>query len=79
MKAAIFHAPHEPLTIEEVQIDKPMSREILVRTVANCSSHGRYLQIRESGGRPPSAVCGRSVLYSSRKRGSAARRSALVR
>ena len=39
MKAAIFHAPHEPLTIEEVDIDAPMSREILVRTVASGVCH----------------------------------------
>ena len=39
MKAAIFHAPHEPLTIEDVQIDAPMSREILVRTVASGVCH----------------------------------------
>ena len=39
MKAAIFHAPHEPLTIEDVEIDAPMAREILVRTVASGVCH----------------------------------------
>jgi S-(hydroxymethyl)glutathione dehydrogenase/alcohol dehydrogenase len=39
MKAAIFHAPHEPLTIEDVDIDAPMAREILVRTVASGVCH----------------------------------------
>jgi S-(hydroxymethyl)glutathione dehydrogenase/alcohol dehydrogenase len=34
MKAAVFRKPHEPLTIEEVEIDKPRGREVLVRTVA---------------------------------------------
>jgi S-(hydroxymethyl)glutathione dehydrogenase / alcohol dehydrogenase len=32
MKAAVFHAPHQPLTIEEVAIERPQSREVLLRT-----------------------------------------------
>lgn len=32
MKAAIFHAPNQPLTIENVEIEKPGPREVLVRT-----------------------------------------------
>ncbi len=39
MKAAIFHAAHEPLTIEDVDIDAPMAREIIVRTVASGVCH----------------------------------------
>jgi len=39
MKAAIFHGPHTPLTIEEVDIAKPMGREVLVRTVASGVCH----------------------------------------
>jgi len=39
MKAAMFHGPHQPLTIEEVDIDKPMGREVLVRTVASGVCH----------------------------------------
>jgi len=39
MKAAIFHGPHADLTVEDVQIDKPQSREILVRTVASGVCH----------------------------------------
>ena len=34
MKAAVFHAVKEPLVIEDIEIDKPMAREIVVRTVA---------------------------------------------
>ncbi len=34
MKAAIFHAVKEPLVIEDIQIDKPMAREIVVKTAA---------------------------------------------
>ncbi len=32
-KAAVMRAAHEPLTIEEIEIDKPARREVLVRTV----------------------------------------------
>ena len=32
MKAAVFHAPNQPLTIEEVAINKPSPREVLLRT-----------------------------------------------
>ena len=32
MKAAVLHAPHQPLTIEEVALAKPNSREVLLRT-----------------------------------------------
>ncbi len=32
MKAAIFHGANQPLTIEDVEIDTPMSREVLVKT-----------------------------------------------
>lgn len=34
MKAAIFREPHQPLVIENVDIDNPKSREVLVRTAA---------------------------------------------
>lgn len=39
MKAAVFHGPHQPLTIEQVELDKPMPREIVVRTVATGVCH----------------------------------------
>ncbi|HVY17573.1 MAG TPA: Zn-dependent alcohol dehydrogenase [Rhodopila sp.] len=32
MRAAVFHEAHQPLTIEEVEIEKPKRREILLRT-----------------------------------------------
>jgi S-(hydroxymethyl)glutathione dehydrogenase/alcohol dehydrogenase len=32
MKTAVFHAPSQPLTIEEVAVEKPKSREVLLRT-----------------------------------------------
>ena len=34
MKAAVLHAPRQPMTIEDVAIDKPRRREVLVRTAA---------------------------------------------
>jgi S-(hydroxymethyl)glutathione dehydrogenase/alcohol dehydrogenase len=34
IKAALFHAPKQPLTIEEIEIDRPQEREVLVRSVA---------------------------------------------
>ncbi|HYB92052.1 MAG TPA: Zn-dependent alcohol dehydrogenase [Candidatus Binataceae bacterium] len=39
MKAAIFHGPHQPLTIEQVELDKPQDHEVLVRTVATGVCH----------------------------------------
>jgi S-(hydroxymethyl)glutathione dehydrogenase/alcohol dehydrogenase len=39
MKAAIFHGPNQPLTIEQVEVDAPRSREVLVRTVASGVCH----------------------------------------
>ena len=39
MKAAVFRAPHEPLTIENVDVDRPIDREILVRTGASGVCH----------------------------------------
>ena len=32
MKAAVLHAPHQPLTIEDVSLEKPKAREVLLRT-----------------------------------------------
>jgi S-(hydroxymethyl)glutathione dehydrogenase / alcohol dehydrogenase len=32
MKAAVLHAPNQPLTIEEVELTKPKNREVLLRT-----------------------------------------------
>ncbi len=39
MQAAIFHAPHEELTIETIDIDEPREHEVLVRTVASGVCH----------------------------------------
>ncbi len=39
MKAAIFHGPNQPLTMEQVEISKPLAHEIIVRTVATGVCH----------------------------------------
>jgi len=39
MKAALFHGPHQPLTIEDVEIDAPGPHEVLVRTAATGVCH----------------------------------------
>jgi S-(hydroxymethyl)glutathione dehydrogenase / alcohol dehydrogenase len=39
MKAAVFRKVHEPLAIETVELDKPRSREVLVRTIATGVCH----------------------------------------
>jgi len=39
MKAAVFRKVHAPLTIESVEIDRPASREVLVRTAATGVCH----------------------------------------
>ena len=46
MKAAVFRSVDEPLTIEEVQIDNPKSREVLIRTAAVgvCHSDLHYME-----------------------------------
>ena len=45
MKAAVFHGPNQPLSIEEVEIDRPLAREVVVRTVASgvCRSDAHYV------------------------------------
>jgi len=35
VKAAVYHAPHQPLRIEQVDIDEPRQGEVLVRTRAS--------------------------------------------
>ena len=39
MKAAIFHGPNQPLKIENVDIDDPKEREVLVKTIASGVCH----------------------------------------
>ena len=39
MKAAVFHGPNQPLTIEQIDVDEPREHEVLVRTVASGVCH----------------------------------------
>ncbi len=39
MKAAVFNGPQQPLTIEEINIDKPMAHEIVVKTKVSGVCH----------------------------------------
>jgi len=52
MMAAVFRKPHEPLTIESVEIDKPWGREVLVRTAATGVCHSD-LHVVDGVGRWP--------------------------
>ena len=52
MSAAVFRKVHEPLTIEQVDIDKPWGREVLVRTVATGVCHSD-LHVVDGNGRFP--------------------------
>ena len=39
MKAAVFRGVGKPLTIENIEIDKPKPQEVVVRTVASGVCH----------------------------------------
>jgi S-(hydroxymethyl)glutathione dehydrogenase / alcohol dehydrogenase len=45
MKGAVFHGPRQPLTVETVDIDRPLEDEVLVRVVASgvCHSDAHYV------------------------------------
>ncbi|GIW07205.1 MAG: alcohol dehydrogenase [Dehalococcoidia bacterium] len=55
MKAAIFRGVNQPLTIEEVEIDRPLPREVVVRTAATgvCHSDLHFIE-----GSYPAAIPG---------------------
>jgi S-(hydroxymethyl)glutathione dehydrogenase / alcohol dehydrogenase len=58
MKAAIFHGPHQPLSIEEIQIDEPRENEVLVRTVATGVCHSDLHFVEGLWPHPAPAVLG---------------------
>ena len=41
-KSAIFYAAHEPIRVEEVELDPPQHRELLVRVAATGACHSDY-------------------------------------
>ena len=58
MKAAVFHAPNQPLTIEDIDIARPGRREVLVRTAFTglCHSDLHFIEGKYPG--PVPAVLG---------------------
>ncbi|MBV8495041.1 MAG: alcohol dehydrogenase catalytic domain-containing protein, partial [Alphaproteobacteria bacterium] len=52
MQAAVFRKVLEPLTIEALDVDKPLGREVLVRTVATGVCHSD-LHVVDGQGRFP--------------------------
>ena len=58
MKAAVFHGAQKPLTIENVDIAKPIEREVLVRTVASGVCHSDLHFIDGFYPFPPPAILG---------------------
>jgi S-(hydroxymethyl)glutathione dehydrogenase/alcohol dehydrogenase len=58
MKAAVFWRAHEPVPIENVEVDKPRGREILVRTVATGVCHSDLHLVDGSVTRPGPILLG---------------------
>ena len=58
MKAAVFHGPGQPLTIEEIEIDEPREHEVLVRTVATGVCHSDLHFVEGLWPHPTPAVLG---------------------
>ena len=48
IEAAVFRKVLQPLTIEAIDIDKPLGREVLVRTVATETPSGRAISLSSS-------------------------------
>ena len=58
MKAAVLHAPNQAMTIEEVSIERPKRREVLVRTAAAGLCHSDLHHINGSYPTPLPVVLG---------------------
>jgi S-(hydroxymethyl)glutathione dehydrogenase/alcohol dehydrogenase len=61
MKAAIMFAPHQDLSIEDVAIDQPIDREVLVRTAASGVCHSDLHYIDGYYTTPTPAILGHEV------------------
>src|SRR5206468_2393649 len=57
-KAAIFSGVNQPLTIEEIEADKPIGKEVLVKTAASGVCHSDLHFIEGLWPFPPPAVLG---------------------
>jgi S-(hydroxymethyl)glutathione dehydrogenase / alcohol dehydrogenase len=58
MKAAVFHGPNRPLSIEQVDIDEPWDHEVLVRTAATGVCHSDLHFVEGLYSHPAPAVLG---------------------
>lgn len=61
MKAAMFWGPQQPLTIEDVDIDRPLEHEVLVRTVASGVCHSDLHYIDGYYATPAPSILGHEV------------------
>jgi S-(hydroxymethyl)glutathione dehydrogenase/alcohol dehydrogenase len=57
MKAAVFREVGKPLEIENVEIDKPAAREVLIRTAAAGVCHSDLHFVEGSYPRPWAPTC----------------------
>jgi Zn-dependent alcohol dehydrogenase len=58
MKAAVFHAPNQPMTVEQVEIDKPKRREVLIRTAVAGLCHSDLHFMESKYPTPAPAILG---------------------
>ena len=58
MRAAIFHGANQPMPIEEVEVDDPWPREVLVRTAASGVCHSDLMFVEGIGQWPTPAILG---------------------
>src|SRR5216683_5723788 len=71
MKAAVFHGPGKPLSIEDIQIDEPREHEVLVRTVATGVCHSDLHFVEGLWPHPTPAILGHEAAGVVEKVGSA--------
>src|SRR5580693_2746380 len=71
MKAAVFHGPNQPLTIEQVDIDDPQEHEVLVRTAATGVCHSDLHFVEGLYPHPAPAILGHEAAGIVEKVGSA--------
>ena len=58
MKAAIFHGANQPMPIEDVEVDDPWPREVLVRTAASGVCHSDLMFVDGIGQWPTPGILG---------------------
>jgi S-(hydroxymethyl)glutathione dehydrogenase/alcohol dehydrogenase len=71
MKAAVFYGPHQPLKIEQVDIDDPREHEVLLRTAATGVCHSDLHFVEGLYSHPAPAVLGHEAAGVVEKVGSA--------